>query len=694
MPRPISKRYPFQHTLWKLAAALVIAGIGIIAGLLANRIAGTAASTSSVDWGAYDTLFRMRKPEPRQQGPVALAVIDDASLNAITAGLKYGWPWPRAVYALLIKSAQEAGAKAIVFDMLFEGPSIYDLFEDDSAAFAKAIQESKIPVILGVQATATSRPTDGLAPALRNAPVGAVDVNEGSVLRRYALSQNGVPTLAVAAASAVQPNILDLASQPPFLIYWYGPFGQVDSKSEPPTHLRVSAAKLILSQIAGISTLGGQPISQVKQELARDLNGRIVFVGAISRGLYDQKASPYSPIHPGVDYHATAVENLLSGYKVLFARTPIELAALILPSLIAALATILLHRTILKLAVAILTAAVLLAVVYLLFASNQIVFLTPMPPLVALVTATLLGMSWSYITEGRQRQFLSRAFSQYVSPAVVGELERNPESLSLGGQRRTVTILFSDIRSFTTITEKLDADQIEKFMNTYLGAMTDVVLASGGTVDKYIGDAVMAFWNAPLPQQDHVVLAVKTALAMNAKEREIQPQLQALAKEEIYTRIGLATGEVMVGNFGSAGKINFTALGDSVNLASRLEGANKIYGSQILLAEPTALAAGSAVVVRKLGLLRVKGKTQAMAVYEAMGTLPGTPEMVERKSLYEAAFGAYLIRDWPQAVRGLDELLAKYPGDEPARTFRELVEEISRQRLPDDWDGVYTAHEK
>ncbi len=415
---------------------------------------------------------------------------------------------------------------------------------------------------------------------------------------------------------------------------------------------------------------------------------------ALAHELFDQKSSPYDAVYPGVDYHATAIENLLGGYRVLLARHSVELAAIIIPSLIAAAATIFLRVTALKLAIPITAGAALVLLIYHLFTTSPIIFLTPTAPFTALGVSTLLGFAFSYFTEGRQRAFLSRAFSQYVSPAVVDELERNPSALTLGGRRRSFTILFSDIRSFTTISEKMPPDQIEKFMNTYLGAMTDVVLSEKGTVDKYIGDAVMAFWNAPLDQSDHPICAAKSAIRMLAREREMQSLLRDLAGEEIYTRIGVATGEVTVGNFGSEAKINYTVLGDSVNLASRLEGANKIYGSQILMAEPTALIAKSSVLIRKLGLLRVKGKTQAMAIYEALSELPGTPAEQHRKACYEQAFGFYLARDWIRAEEILQRLISDYPEDRPAATLLGAVREFRAAPPGEDWDGVYVAHEK
>ncbi len=278
-----------------------------------------------------------------------------------------------------------------------------------------------------------------------------------------------------------------------------------------------------------------------------ELKDKIIIVGAIAQGLFEEKSSPYSALYPGIDYHATAIENLLSGYRVLPARRAIENAALIIPSFLAAFAAIFLPHLD-ETHLLLLIAAAILLTTYLLFRSFTIIFLTPIPPLAALFVSMLLGILWAYFTEGRQRHFLSRAFSHYVAPAVVHELERN-NALTLGGQRKTITILFSDIRSFTTISEKMSPEGVEKFMNTYLGSMTDVVLGEKGTVDKYIGDAVMAFWNAPLDQPDHPICAAKAALRMLASERRSQAMLQELTGEEIYTRIGIATGEVTVGNF-------------------------------------------------------------------------------------------------------------------------------------------------
>jgi adenylate cyclase len=254
--------------------------------------------------------------------------------------------------------------------------------------------------------------------------------------------------------------------------------------------------------------------------------------------------------------------------------------------------------------------------------------------------------------------------------------------------------MFTDIAGFTDLAELMAVEELETFMNFYLSEMSKIIFELNGTLDKYIGDAIMSFWNAPLDQPEHAAAACQAALQIRDREVALREKLGEIGVFGIQTRIGINTGPMVVGNLGSSQKVNYTVLGDSVILASRLEGANKIYGSQILVAQPTVDVVKDRFTFRKLDLLRVKGRRRPMPVYEllAAGQVDGAVcQLVEQ---FESALHAYEKRDWDDAERILVALQARFPDDGPTRVLLGRVRAFRDQPPPADWDGVYVAREK
>src|SRR5262249_44622475 len=304
--------------------------------------------------------------------------------------------------------------------------------------------------------------------------------------------------------------------------------------------------------------------------------------------------------------------------------------------------------------------------------------------------------------EQRQRQFVREAFGRYVSPAVVARLAADPSQLNLGGEERTLTIMVCDVRGFTTMSEGLNPQRLTQFMYEYLPAMTDVVLAHDGTVDKFIGDAVMAFWNAPLDDPDHAAQAARAALAMTQALDRLNAQWRQAAQargeqsREIRFGIGLATGECCVGNFGSAQRFSYSVLGDHVNLASRLEGATKFYRTDILVAETTRdVSVGLAWL--EAGLVRVKGRVDATRVFVLAGGEADrqTPAFAELSAVHERMLTAYRAGEFMSAG-----LLAKQAGTmAPPRlhdfyTFNEQRCAALAAARPDGWTPITVLEEK
>ena len=330
-----------------------------------------------------------------------------------------------------------------------------------------------------------------------------------------------------------------------------------------------------------------------------------------------------------------------------------------------------------------------------LFLARDIRWMPPAAALTAAMLSAFVGLSYSYLTELRQRRFILKAFAQSVSKEVADEIAKDPRKLGLGGQRRDMTVIFTDLANFTALTESIKDEKLTAVLQFYLEEMSGVVLSINGTVDKYIGDAIMAFWNAPTDQLDHATRACRTALEMRRREAIIQPRLREMSGGvDVYSRIGINSGSMFVGNLGSTFKFSYTVIGDSVNLASRLEGANKLYGTRIMVSETTAAAVADRFHLRKLDLLRVKGKQQPIAVFELLGERIGDSQPPPYVGRYEAALALYQTAQFDRAWELLIALNKDFPDDGPTDTLLERVLDLRENPPGPDWDGVYVAKDK
>jgi adenylate cyclase len=301
--------------------------------------------------------------------------------------------------------------------------------------------------------------------------------------------------------------------------------------------------------------------------------------------------------------------------------------------------------------------------------------------------------------EEKEKRRVRSAFGQYLSPEVIRRLLLNPRLVE--PKKTDITVMFSDIRGFTTISEKLDAQDLALFLNQYLSDMTGLVFEHHGTLDKYIGDAVMAFWGAPFEEPGHAGRACNTALKMMVRVREMQKKWEAEGKPHLDIGIGLNTGVASVGNMGSALRYGYTALGDTVNLSSRLEGLNKDYGTHILVNETTFVAAkDEGFLFRELDLIRVKGKLQPVTIYELIGrageaSTYGTLEEVRaRLDAFVHARDLYRKRQWEESQKAFQTVLDKWPDDGPSRTYWKRCQDYLFDEPPTGWDGVFTMTHK
>jgi adenylate cyclase len=320
-------------------------------------------------------------------------------------------------------------------------------------------------------------------------------------------------------------------------------------------------------------------------------------------------------------------------------------------------------------------------------------------PALTLVSNVLLVSLYRALVEEKEKRRVRTAFGQYLSPEVIRRLLRNPKLVE--PTKTEITVMFSDIRRFTTISENLDAQDLALFLNQYLSDMTGLVFENQGTLDKYIGDAVMAFWGAPFEVDDHAISACNSALKMMRRVREMQRQWQAQGKPQLDIGIGLNSGVASVGNMGSALRYGYTALGDTVNLSSRLEGLNKDYGTHIIVNETTYAATRDAkFVYRELDLIRAKGKTQPVMIYELIGrageeTLYGSIADVERRlEQFVQGRTLYRARRWEEAQRAFQIMIDTWPDDGPARTYWKRCQEYLFDEPPSGWDGVFIMTHK
>ena len=306
--------------------------------------------------------------------------------------------------------------------------------------------------------------------------------------------------------------------------------------------------------------------------------------------------------------------------------------------------------------------------------------------LVSLVGGSLLN----YATEGQQKRYIKSAFKQYLSPTIIEELIAHPERLKLGGEKRELSIFFSDLQGFTTISESLTPEDLTRLLNEYLTAMTDIIQEEGGTIDKYEGDAIIAFWNAPLDQEDHAVRAVRAALRCQAKLREMRPALKARWGRELHKRIGINTGNAVVGNFGSHTKFNYTMLGDAVNLASRLEGVNKQFRTFTMISSMVLQKLAGAFPARELSRIAVVGRKEPVTVYEPM-TAEDFASRRDTLMVFDTGLRAYYAGDFVEAERVFQSVASVDPA---AASYAEKCRKLRASPPEETWNGVWVMTEK
>jgi adenylate cyclase len=681
LPVRLPEYQPLQRWIAAGAIALVCSALGM---LLWSpwRVLGFVGALDRV---FYDSLYRLRAPEDLRNGPVVIVAVDDQSVEAIDRAYQKGWPWPREYWGKMVTYLDAVGAKAIVFDLLFDRSSVHNTpTHADDRKFAEAIDASATPVVLATIARPDGSVWD-IAPPVTDKIVGAANVSDEAVIRSYAPRVNGRDSLGVEAlrrAGVTPPPWAQ--GDATFLLRYYGPHAR---NYVPVTFRYVRAANLLAA--AEDPTKAKE--ADISPEMFKD---KIVFVATITAATYDLKASPLSPRYPGVEIHATAVQNMLANQRVTPVGTANRVLVLLGACALAAVGTVLPVRVPMKIVGGLAGVAVVVGVTAGLFMGPDVRWMPAAAATLAAGLTAFVGLAWSYLTEVRQRRLIFNALVQNTSKEVADEIARDPRKLNMGGQRREMSVMFSDLANFTTLSEAMEVEKLEAMLHLYLEEMSGVVLQKNGYLDKYIGDAIMSFWNAPVSQPDHAIRACQAALEMQRREAALQPRLREMSGQEVHSRIGINSGPMVVGNMGSPFKFSYTVLGDSVNLASRLEGANKMYGTRILLSESTAALVKDRFVLRRIDLLRVKGKKKPMAVYELIAEGVADGAVADRIARYEAALTVYQAGRFNEAMDGLTALNRDYPSDAPTATLLSRTRDFLSEPPGPNWDGVYVAKDK
>ncbi|MBN1410720.1 MAG: adenylate/guanylate cyclase domain-containing protein [Spirochaetales bacterium] len=704
----------------KLLKILLGALIGLAGGAVGIILFYTGI-LSGFEGQTWDIRARLLAEPENASDEIVLILLDQESLDWGESELELSWPWPRITYGAVTKYCERAGAKCLAFDVIYSEPSFYgvtddEIFRDYLNEFGKAIgalalSESegndkwpeeladKLPDIeigdgfSGETYTHATFPTEDLAAAFaRFANVQDSPDPDGIYRETRPVSLfNGkaVPNLSLSLFLLANPDLPVKVS--PQGISAGKKYFPLDSRGnailrfhgQPHENYTTYNASAIIqseSRVSGISE--GEPI--VKPE---ELKDKYVLFGFSAPGLKDIRPSSVDEKGAGVEIHAAALDNLLNEGFMIESPVLYTILIILLLSLCIGIAASLLPKTLPTVLLFLLAITLPISggvVTYLMGIKFPVV-----APLLSLVLTMVTVSVYNFSTEGRQKRFLKSAFRQYLSPALIEQLIADPDKLKLGGERKELSIFFSDLQGFTTISEALSPEELTALLNDYLSAMTDIIMEEGGTVDKYEGDAIIAFWNAPMDLENHAVHAVRSALRCQVKLAELRPVFKERTQKEMYMRIGMNTADVVVGNMGSRDRFDYTMMGDGVNLAARLEGINKQFYTYTMISQWTKAKIGDAFPTRELSRVAVVGKKEAVTVYEPM-----YPEDYEKKKKIIANFleGLKYFYDgkFEQARTIFDR---SKQGDPAALAYSEKCSELIA-KPPPGWNGVWVMTSK
>lgn len=456
------------------------------------------------------------------------------------------------------------------------------------------------------------------------------------------------------------------------------------------------SGRMLINFLGPAKTFPHYSISDVLHgRLSPDLfKDKIVLVGATATGIYDMRVTPFSAVYPGVEIHANVIDNILhqnflthSGWTKF-----IDICLIILLGLAVGIAIPRARAGQGVLFIVVLLAAFVAANTYLFGRFN--IWLNLIYPALTMMTIYLAITVYRYMTEEREKKKIRGAFQYYLTASVITEMLKDPSKLKLGGDKKDLTVLFSDIRGFTTISEKLTPEELVHLLNEYLTAMTDIVFKYDGLLDKYMGDAIMAVYGAPLDQPDHRMRACRTALDMLDELRILQQKWSDEGRPVLHIGVGINSGDMVVGNMGSQMRFDYTVMGDSVNLGSRLEGINKEYGTNIIISEYTYEGVKDELVCRELDSVRVKGKKLPVKIFELICDRKDIGKHEAFLRLFEEGLDQYKQARWDEAIAKFEKVLELRRDDPPSLLYIQRCKDLKECPPAQPWDCVFTMTKK
>ena len=671
--------------------------------------------------------WRMRqvaRPLPASNA-ITIIALDQASLDWMQKEQGLGWPWPREAYTAVVDFCARAGAASLIMDVLYTEPSVYG--PEDDARFGmsvKAFGKVSLPLVLG-------KATDGSGRWPDWAATSPLTLDPGTPPEFWPQGQRATFPISEIAAGAALGDA-QTAADPDGIYRRVPPFALLNGRPAPnlafagflsvmgPAAAGREGKELVLrgrdwirripldengsavlrfsgpagsyTQYSAAAVVQSAVLLQRGEAPSIDpalLAGKHVFFGFTAPGLFDLRPSPMGGVYSGVEVQATILDNLLNESFVRIAPPGATCAALFLLPL--ALAVCLAGRCGVALQSVIWLAACCLPPALALLCAGRGIWL-PLIPVSAAALTALLGTSLhKHANRERQKRFVEKAFKHYLAPAVVQRIVDSHEDFGLHGEERDVTVFFSDIRGFSSFSEALPPDQLVRLLNRYFTPMTSIIRQHQGTLDKFIGDAIMAFWNAPEEVEGHSVKALCAALAMHASLDALNPELEAEFGLRLAIGAGLHRGRARVGNMGTNELMDYTVIGDTVNLGSRIEGLCSHYGQRIIISGECKEACGEGpFIFQRLGKERVKGRTRPVDIYTAYAS-EQAKNLTAEIAASERALRLYEQRDFPQAQQEYSRLQDAHPHN--AKLYNVYASRCMRyiaEAPPEDWDGAFT----
>jgi len=707
--------------------------------ILVTAIAGATQHFNvlqRLEYIAYDwqlTLARQGKTQPED---IKIILVDDASLQAMDP-IVGRWPWPRSVFAEAIDFLARGEPKAVIFDILFSETEnaaerhksgdahliestqsagmVYHamlfMHDDELASYGATPLPSYISQYdtaelsnrsLQKQSVLFDRqnnppdynnfliPIDGLYQSAAGVGVVTAEKDADGVLRRmtpfFQYQAQNYPALSTASLGITNrqsgtetdatQQIVPLTTQGELLVNQY-PFESYSMGA-----ILAAKAKLDEGDVANLSLYPDE------------FKDKYVFIGASALGLHDLKTTPLMKNTPGVYMHASVLGNFLQNDFLAPPKDALTYLSIILAILITTIAVLASNRLILQFTLPLLVAGAYIGMTIWQFQHNQAMVMVT--PILGIILAWAMCYSVLLITEEKEKNKIRQMFSQYVSPAALTAMVDNYESYTQAGNgsKEYVTVLFSDVRGFTALSENLPAEQVVEILNFYFTKMTEAVHNHHGTIDKFIGDAIMAIWGAPIKSDTHAIDAVNAAMEMMDKLKDVNAWLEEQNLPSLKIGIGINTGDAILGSVGSEQKADYTVIGDTVNLASRLEGVTKQYDCQIIVSDSTKKALNDRIPCHVVDMIKVKGKEQAIKIYspilpetephtETQAALTKTYDLHCLSELSHEAFSHYINKRWDLAINAY----RKIPNENLRKKFIDRCEYFRASPPPQDWDG-------